>query len=100
MTILIDHLNVDRSEDPGYWYLWSLDFKNTFLFLYEHEMNLYKDKVNLDKLPPQPGVVTILTVYFTALELYMKTFLVCRDAELTVEELASRKWGNKLEKLR
>src|SRR3989337_3975301 len=101
MTILIDHLNVDRSEDPGYWYLWALDFKNTFLFLYNHEMNLLqnKPKINPDQLPPPPGHISIQTLYFTAIELYLKAFLLAQK-DLTVAELASNKWSHQLIKLR
>src|SRR3990172_363416 len=101
MTILIDHLNVDRSEDPGYWYLWALDFKNTFLFLYNHEMNLLqnKPKINPDQLPPPPGHISIQTLYFTAIELYLKAFLLDQK-DLTVAELASNKWSHQLIKLR
>ena len=74
MTILTNHINIDRSDDPGYWYLWSVDFKNTFLFLYEHEMNMLRSrtKINLDKLPAEVK----LTVMFPRFEKI--TQLPCR----------------------
>jgi len=99
MTILTDHLNIDRSEDPGYWYIWALDFKNTFLFLYDQTFKLLNSKnINLDQLPSQPGNISILTIYFSTLELYMKTFLLANKSfELS---LLKTKYRHKLSEIR
>ena len=100
MTIITNHLNIDRSEDPEYWYLWALDFKNTFLFLYSRVTNLYRLKnINLDKLPPQPGNLATLTIYYASIELYMKTYLLAKGI-LKTRQLRRKEFGHHLEVLR
>lgn len=84
--MLIDYLNLDKEKDPGYWYLWALDFKNTFCYLFDgSEKLLRRKKINLDTLPSQPGHLSMWIIYFTALELYLKTFLLAkRQVSVTI----------------
>ena|SRR3989344_3712279 len=77
MTIKIDHINVDRSENPGFWYLWTIDFNNTFRYLFgELEKFLQKKTHNINTDSPIPSNVVMWHIYAHTLELYMKTFLL------------------------
>ena len=104
MTITIDHLNKNRNEDPAYWYLWASDFKNSFMFMYSHQIHLLDSEINIDLLPPEPGAVTMRTTYFCALELYMKAYLLSNDDKVKSSEdkpsYLKDTFGHNLDKLR
>lgn len=102
MTIKTDHINLNREEDPAHWYLFALEHKNTFLFLYDYVLNFQKrmEGMNIDTLPPQPGITPINTIYFTAIELYLKAFLLIKVDSVNVKTLRSKNWSHNLEKLR
>ncbi|MEN9406915.1 MAG: hypothetical protein RLZZ455_131 [Candidatus Parcubacteria bacterium] len=98
MTIFIDHLNLERESDPGYWYIWAADFKNTFIYLFTSEQKLLKRKrINIDRLPPQPGHLSMWIIYFSAIELYLKTFLI-KEGDCDIETLRT-KYGHRLKEL-
>lgn len=94
MTILTDHLNIDKRADAGYWYVWSLDFRNTFLVAYD---SFFTKEFSLEK--PVPGSISLWHLYAHAIELYLKTYLLAKK-RLTVKELAKKEWGHNLENLR
>lgn len=100
MTIKIDHINVDRSEDLGYWYLWALEFNNTFKFLFTQLEKFFLRKTyNIDTESPMPSDIVMWCVYIHALELYMKTYLLTRNIPLK-DLRNTNKYGHNLEELR
>ncbi|OGK25378.1 hypothetical protein A3A46_00015 [Candidatus Roizmanbacteria bacterium RIFCSPLOWO2_01_FULL_37_13] len=98
MTIKIDHLNMDRSEDPGFWYLWALEFNNTFRLLFSYSDNFLKKSHNINTDPPPPSHIVMWTIYAHTLELYMKTYLLALKA-VQISDLRY-KYSHDLERLR
>lgn len=100
MTIITDHINLDRFEDPGFWYLWANDFNNTFRSLFRQHTNFWKrKKYNINTDPPPPSHIVMWVIYAHALELYMKTYLLAKK-EVSVQVLRSKTYSHDLERLR
>lgn len=100
MTLKIDHINTDRSEDAGFWYLWALEFRNTFNFLFiQKEKYWDKQSRNINIEPPPPSSLVIWCIYVQTFELYLKTYLLAIKA-IPLSILASKKYGHDIEMLR